>query len=287
MSEVHGPNDGCEVVAQPDFSAFLERAESFLLRRETLNNLLWEVGAALDRKRSSEAWFGTVERGDEVRLAGMRSSTKYLILSAGEEKAAGILARRLAAGGMELRGVTGRAETTNAFADAWVEETGATLGRVRSLKIYEWADVGAPVRKPEVRGEARRAEESDAGLVREWSIGFAAESLSPMDPSALADWAETIRRRDDLYLWVDDEPACMACFGRKTPNGLVVNLVYTPGERRGRGYAGALLSELLVEAKRRGAKQCCLFSEYQGERNLYERLGFLEAGKFRERAFAV
>lgn len=287
MNEVHGPNDVYEVVAQSDFSVFLQRAEPFLLERETLNNLLWEVGATLDRKSSSEAWFGTVEQRGEICLAGMRSFTKYLILSAGEVKAAGTLARRLADAGMELRGVTGRAETANAFADAWSEVTGATLGRVRSLKIYEWADAEAPARKPKIRGEARRAEEADAEIVRKWSIGFAAESVSPMDPSTLADWAETIRQRGNLYLWVDDEPACMACFGRKTPNGLVVNLVYTPGKRRGNGYAGALLGELLGEAKRRGVTQCCLFSEYQGDRNLYERLGFRKAGEFRERAFVL
>ena len=136
-------------------------------------------------------------------------------------------------------------------------------------------------------GEARRAEDADAGLVREWAIGFAAESVSPMDPSALADWAEAIRRRGDLYLWVDGEPVAMACFGRRTPNGLVINLVYAPGERRRRGYAGALLAELATEAKRRGAGQCCLFSEYGGERNLYARLGFRPAGEFCERSFSA
>ena len=132
----------------------------------------------------------------------------------------------------------------------------------------------------------RPAEETDRELVRDWAISFAAGSPSPMDPSTLVELAEAMRATGNLFLWEDGEPMSMVGFGRSTPNGLVVNMVYTPGEQRRLGYAGALMAGLMAEARQRGAKLCCLFSEYGGERNLYERIGFREVGTFRERAFS-
>ena len=187
---------------------------------------------------------------------------------------------------MGLQGATGPAGEVDAFAEAWAKASGKPLGRGRSLKIFEFALQNDCVNGLETPGRIRPAEDADRKLVRDWAISFAAESPSPMDPSTLVELAEAIRAKGNLFLWEDGEPVSMAGFGRSTPNGLVVNMVYTPGERRRLGYASALMAGLMVEARQRGAKLCCLFSEYGGERNLYERIGFREVGTFRERAFS-
>ena len=154
------------------------------------------------------------------------------------------------------------------------------------MKIYEIAPQNDSVNAVNAPGRIRPAEDADRELVRDWAISFAAESPSPMDPSTLVELAEGMRAKGNLFLWEDGEPMSMAGFGRSTPNGLVVNMVYTPGERRRLGYASALMAGLMVEARQHGAKLCCLFSEHGGERNLYERIGFREGGIFRERAFS-
>tara|TARA_B100001964_G_C13770511_1_gene395797 strand:- start:129 stop:464 length:336 start_codon:yes stop_codon:yes gene_type:complete len=73
-----------EVSVHADFSSFLKRTETFLLRNEAMNNLLWEVGCALDGTGSEGAWFGTVERAGKVYLAAVRGSARYLILARGK-----------------------------------------------------------------------------------------------------------------------------------------------------------------------------------------------------------
>ena len=268
-----------------DFSSFLKRAETYLLRNEAMNNLLWEVGRTMDRKRNKHAWFGTVERAGEVNLAAIRGSTRYLILAQGEKKAIRFLASFLGKREVNLLGATGPAGEVDVFSEAWGKASGNSLGKARSLKIYEFAPQNDSVNDRMTRGRMRLAEETDRKLVRDWAIRFAAESSSLIDPSTMVELAEIIRAKGNLFLWENDNPVSMAGFGRSTPNGLVVNMVYTPNKCRGLGYAGALIAELMVEARRRTAKLCCLFSEYGGGRNLYERIGFREVGIFQERAF--
>jgi GNAT superfamily N-acetyltransferase len=52
-----------------------------------------------------------------------------------------------------------------------------------------------------------------------------------------------------------------------------IGAVFTPTEQRGRGYASALVEELVVRAQREGALLASLFSEIGSE--FYERLGFI------------
>jgi predicted GNAT family acetyltransferase len=66
-------------------------------------------------------------------------------------------------------------------------------------------------------------------------------------------------------------------------------MIYTPRNRRGRGFASALTSALVMEARKRDKEYCCLYSEFRSSirPNMYERIGFRLAGEFSERAFAV
>lgn len=77
----------------------------------------------------------------------------------------------------------------------------------------------------------------------------------------------------------------MAGFGRSTPNSLVINEVFVSKEMRGRGYGAKLIAGLMVEARKRKARNCILFSDYEGSRNLYESLGFRKVGRFSEKGF--
>ena len=111
-----------------------------------------------------------------------------------------------------------------------------------------------------------------------------------MNPRSLTKLSERMLAENDLYVWEENkEVVVMGGFGRETPNGLVINMIYTPRNRRGRGFAGALTLGLMREASRRGKEFCCLYSEFSSSvrKNLYERIGFRLAGEFSERAFGV
>ena len=130
MATKNIPVPGFEVSVHADFPLFLKQAETFLLRNEAMNNLLWEVGRALDRTGSESAWFGTVERAGKGNLAAVRGSTRYLILACGEEDAVKALAEFLAEKEVRLQGATGPADEVDAFAEAWAKASGNLLGGV-------------------------------------------------------------------------------------------------------------------------------------------------------------
>ncbi len=95
----------------------------------------------------------------------------------------------------------------------------------------------------------------------------------PMPPST----AEDRIAQGAVYLWDDGgAPVTMAAWAGPTPNGVRVNLVYTPPELRGRGYATACvarLSQLLLEQGRRFGFLCTDIANPTPNR-IYRRIGY-------------
>ena len=77
----------------------------------------------------------------------------------------------------------------------------------------------------------------------------------------------------------------MGGFGRETMNALVINMVYVQPECRGAGVGRMLVYELVKVAKKWGYSHCNLFSDYNGEENLYAQVGFKKKGTFCEISF--
>ena len=268
-----------------DFRQFLQHAEKFMMENEAMNNLLWEVGKAIEKKGSKSEVFLTVERNDRVCLAGIISGTGYLILASGDIEASEELSKFLSEKNFDLNGVTGCKETGNGFARHWGNRTGKRITETANLKVFFRSLEKKSYPECIESGNMRKAEESDVDLVREWCIGFAAESKAVMDPTQLIEWAKAIVDAGDMFFWEEEQTVSMASFGRSTPNGLVINMVYTPARFRGKGFAKSLMMALANEAQSRGAKFCCLFSEYGGKANLYESVGFERIGQFNELSF--
>ena len=83
----------------------------------------------------------------------------------------------------------------------------------------------------------------DRALVIRWFADFADEALPPGEPVAPPD--ELVDRRiaqGGVFFWDDGGPVSLAVVGSRTPHGARVGPVYTPPERRGRGYASACVA---------------------------------------------
>jgi predicted GNAT family acetyltransferase len=93
--------------------------------------------------------------------------------------------------------------------------------------------------------------------------------------------------RAGLVLWDDDGPASLAGFGGHTPNGIRIGPVYTPPERRGRGYASALVAELSAELLSQGRRFCFLYTDLADPtaNRIYERIGYERVCESAEIAF--
>ena len=101
---------------------------------------------------------------------------------------------------------------------------------------------------------------------------------------------EGVRRTIDegnVHLWVDAGPVSLAARGRRLPHGSSVGPVYTPPDKRGRGYASACVAALSQAILDGGADYCTLFTDLANptSNRIYQRLGYQPLCDFTEYRF--
>ncbi|MCA9556723.1 MAG: GNAT family N-acetyltransferase, partial [Myxococcales bacterium] len=79
-----------------------------------------------------------------------------------------------------------------------------------------------------------------------------------------------------LWVWEDGEAVSMAAAVSPTPHGVRVNFVYTPPERRGRGYASACVAALSQAQLDAGRQFCFLYTDLANPTSnaIYQRIGY-------------
>jgi predicted GNAT family acetyltransferase len=80
-----------------------------------------------------------------------------------------------------------------------------------------------------------------------------------------------------LWFWtVDGEPVALAGAGNPTLNGVRIGPVYTPPERRKRGYASALVAHLSQHLLDSGHRFCFLFTDLNNptSNHIYQDVGY-------------
>jgi uncharacterized protein len=139
--------------------------------------------------------------------------------------------------GVDLPGVNGDAATAARFAGHWTERTGSAAHPVQGQRIYEVDNV---VPTPRSTGRLRSATSRDRDLLVAWFEAFEVESGASGGHQA----ADVVERRlpaGHLWIWDDGEPAAMAGLSDPVAGVVRVGPVYTPPERRRRGYASGLV----------------------------------------------
>jgi len=141
-----------------------------------------------------------------------------------------------------------------------------------------------------VPGFCRMLSEDDLSYTPTWEQAFNVDCRFP--PSDLSEIEKRIRTRlgqDTHFIWEDGEPVSQAVYGRETPNGGVVNWVYTPPRFRGRGYATSLVAEVSQSLFDRGKDFCCLFADAANpvSRGVYSKLGYYDVDVFDEIKFDI
>jgi ribosomal protein S18 acetylase RimI-like enzyme len=177
----------------------------------------------------------------------------------------------LARDDMALPGVSGEAATAAAFAGRWTERTRATARPVEGQRLYEVDRVRGARPTP---GACRRATADDHDLAARWLGAFAAEIGEPLsvDPAVAA------RARSDageLWIWDHDGPMALLGLSRPEHGAVRVGPVYTPPERRGLGYASALVGECSASVRTQGDR-CLLYADLANPTSnaIYRRLGY-------------
>jgi predicted GNAT family acetyltransferase len=255
---------------------FQKVASPFLAQREAENNLSIGLIAGLVAGRSwSPVYFGAVREGERVVGVAMRAGL-YLIVTAGTtEDALRLLIDDAVRATPDTPGVVGPKDLARRAVEQWTTRTGQRARLEMAERIYALARVIPP--RP-VPGRMRAAQPADLNVVTAWFGAFGREAQPHLTstPEEVRTNAERWVAGGGLRVWQDDGVVSMAGASGPTPHGIRVGAVYTPPERRRRGYASALVAALSQEQLDSGKKFCFLYTDLanQTSNRIYQDIGY-------------
>ena len=265
-----------EVVSALDPAEFLERATPLLLSDEARHNLIFGVAGTLrdhpGHYPEQRLWL--VVDGATVVAAAIRTPPHNLILACPRnEEASTALAQAIHE---ELPGVVGAVPEVETFASAWAAAHGVRSEVHVAQGIYALEELIPP---PPVSGTARPASADDGPLLRGWLRDFAREALGQEEDEERLERVLVARLEHSdagFVLWEDGEPVSLAGYGGTTPTGTRIGPVYTPPDKRGRGYGSAVTAAVSEERLAAGRRFCFLYTDLANptSNKIYVALGY-------------
>jgi len=274
-----------------DMDAYKADVLGILLEDEVLNNL--PISILLDSKMDKPAnWLLSTVTDDNGTIVLIAMCTKpfnlllYEPVRSSNNDAVGLLASELRSIGFAPPGVIALTGLARRFADAYCgvrENTGSKL--VMSMILMRLDKLTDYNKAP---GFSRMLTVEDLSFAPSWEHAFCVDC--GFSTSTIPEYEERIRTRvgkDTHFIWEDGQPVAQAVNGRNTPNGAVVNWVYTPPLFRGRGYATSVVAEASRALFDRGKSYCCLFADAANPVScgIYRKLGYYDVCEFAEIQF--
>lgn len=274
----------------PEAAGFLDRVQGLLEEHEVENNLI--LGVVL-RLKNFPGWFSrtpylaVVEEGGIPVLAAAMTPPYRVIIAAFQpdvENAMEQVSRSLVETGWKVPGANGPVPLSKQFAAVWQRVTGQAFHLNMSERVYELRQVTPPAGVP---GQLRIADEGDISLIARWIEAFHDEAVPTDPPSDWTEWAASRTGSGSLFLWEDGQPVSMAMSSRPISHGISVGSVYTPPEKRARGYASALVASLSQRMLDQGYQFCTLFTNLANptSNSIYQKLGYRPVCDFEDFIF--
>lgn len=172
---------------------------------------------------------------------------------------------------VKLPGVGGDATTSAHFAGQWAERQKSAVVPFMGQRIYEVDKVEEPTG---VQGHLRKAVPSDRERLFDWVRHFYAETTGVRESSP-QDIVDRRLSAGQLWLWDTAEPVSMAGLTPPMESVVRVQLVYTPPENRGKGYASACVASLSKQIRDEGHR-CILYTDLGNpiSNAVYRRIGY-------------
>ena len=127
------------------------------------------------------------------------------------------------------------------------------------------------------QGKLEMATERDEDWLYEWFTHFGEDTFLPVSKEEAAQLVQGAIHRKQLYLWiVDGRPVSMARITRPTKTNAAISWVYTPPERRNRGYATNIVAALTEHLLNSGYQTVSLFTDLANptSNKIYREIGF-------------
>lgn len=102
-------------------------------------------------------------------------------------------------------------------------------------------------------------------------------------------WFDQHLKQKSLFVWQDKVTVSIVVFGATTPNGVIINTVYTTPNYRERGYATSCVASMTEQLLRQGYKYCFLFTNLANPNSnyIYRRIGYQPVKEIDNYAFIL
>jgi uncharacterized protein len=255
---------------------YLNRVEDFLMKDEALNILpLGIIYSLAESEENTDSLLVLIEDENGSQLVMIRTTKKLVVYGEGAklDKAINKAVDYLIDNKIEIPGVIGPIKIATRFAEQWEKMNKSSIKVSMNQRLYRLDKVN----EVEVcEGRFRVAVSGDLDTAAEWTYDFTAEALEGISMEAATAHAEYSIRESILYLWEDGVPVSIASKAKSTKNGVVLNLVYTPLELRGKGYATNCVAALSQKLLNDGYKFCSLFTDLSNptSNDIYSKIGY-------------
>lgn len=281
-----------QITTHIDAQAFLNHTQAALESNEAANGLMLGICARLalyPERITTPPCLKTIDDEHGLVLAAIQTPPYNLVVYGHRgdlDEGARALAADLVREEWQIPGVLGPSEMARLVAARLGEATGRGYRLERREQVYELRQVQTPV---PTHGQLRVATESDAPLVSRWWYEFHLDIFGQADAEDTGRAAKQRIADGDVYVWDVGEPVSLAAKTRPTTKGISVGPVYTPPERRQRGYATACVSELSRLLLTAGREFCALFVDVANPvaARVYQRIGYRPLCDYDEYTFEI
>jgi GNAT superfamily N-acetyltransferase len=261
-----------------DARAFLDSTAPLLSKDEAGGSMItlpagrMASGASPVNPGDEGLYMAAVFDGENLALAALHGSWGGVLLAGASTRAASLVADDIFGRGRRPPSVVGPEAPSRTFADAWRGSSGTVPTprfRLRHMALY-----GKPIAIV-APGAMRRAGDDELEALVAWQVAFIAGSGVPDDPARVRRMLTQRLERGGLRVWDHAGLASYAGFGEHEDVARIAP-VFTPPERRRRGYASALVAALSSELLASGKRALFLTTDLANPTSnaIYERIGF-------------
>jgi predicted GNAT family acetyltransferase len=186
----------------------------------------------------------------------------------------------------EVKGVLGRATQARALLDLLNPPPEAVaLSREERIWSLDLERLFAPRTVVDGVWTVRKAVADDLPLLTRWNCDFRIEGLGAKSGEMLTDAVLAASRAwiaDGAcqLLMVHGEPVAQCVYSAVLPDQVQIGSVYTPPDRRGRGYGKAVVAAALIKAQKAVVRRSTLFTQNRSAEAAYTALGYRHTGDY-------
>ena len=258
---------------------FRDHVQEFLLQHEAENNMIFNIlGGIISKRYTGDNLMVSVEEQGDIVLVAIMTPPKNIVLSFTQKlKSIDELVKYLVRNEIFIPGVLGFKKGSKKFATLWSKSKKITFKLAMNEKIYKLEDLNEQVLGTR---EFIKADLTHESIILNWTKLFIEEALPQEISDFNEDYMQVIKNRiknGRYFILLDrNKPVSMVHKAGKTPNGNLINAVYTPTHLRRNGYATEVVANISKLLLAEGNKFCFLFTDLSNptSNKIYQDVGY-------------